>query len=193
MRTSISNGTAATPVQVPAVTPSAPPHPSAAALPRTNPNELGIGDLDIVLSVLANELVPTATVSSNGSSRSTTTSSASMQTVSTSNTDNGKRTLGIEDVETVTTVLNKALFGATKWVDLGLKLGLLMPRLNVIGEGGGDAYRHLRRTIEAWLKGEDNVTSRTWQTLIDAVEGTGDRAAAERIPKKLETLYNITL
>uniref|UniRef100_A0A1X7T3S4 Death domain-containing protein n=1 Tax=Amphimedon queenslandica TaxID=400682 RepID=A0A1X7T3S4_AMPQE len=56
MRTSISNGTAATPVQVPAVTPSAPPHPSAAALPRTNPNELGIGDLDIVLSVLANEL-----------------------------------------------------------------------------------------------------------------------------------------
>uniref|UniRef100_A0A1X7TQR2 Uncharacterized protein n=1 Tax=Amphimedon queenslandica TaxID=400682 RepID=A0A1X7TQR2_AMPQE len=91
MRTSISNGTAATPVQVPAVTPSAPPYPSAAALPRTNPNELGIGDLDIVLSVLANELVPTATVSSNGSSRST--SSTSMQTASTSNTDNGKRTL----------------------------------------------------------------------------------------------------
>ncbi|XP_019855120.1 PREDICTED: uncharacterized protein LOC109584006 isoform X2 [Amphimedon queenslandica] len=101
--------------------------------------------------------------------------------------------LGIEDVETVTTVLNKALFGATKWVDLGLKLGLLMPRLNVIGEGGGDAYKHLRVTIEAWLEGEDNVTSRTWQTLIDAVEGTGDRAAAERIPKKLKTLYNITL
>ncbi|XP_019862262.1 PREDICTED: uncharacterized protein LOC109590830 isoform X2 [Amphimedon queenslandica] len=101
--------------------------------------------------------------------------------------------LSIEDVETVTTVLNKALFGATKWVDLGLKLGLLMPRLNVIGEGGGDAYRHLRRTIEAWLEEEDNVTSRTWQTLIDAVEGTGDRAAAQRIPDKLKTFYNITL
>ncbi|XP_019858339.1 PREDICTED: uncharacterized protein LOC109586576 [Amphimedon queenslandica] len=140
-----------------------------------------------------NVKIPTATVSSNGSSRSTTTSSASRQTVSTSNTDNGKRSLDIENVEMVTKVLNKALFGATKWVDLGLKLGLLMPRLNVIGEGGGDAYKHLRRTIEAWLEGEDNVTSRTWQTLIDAVEGTGDRAAAERIPKKLKTLYNITL
>ncbi|XP_019855541.1 PREDICTED: uncharacterized protein LOC109584298 [Amphimedon queenslandica] len=54
MRTSISNGTAATPVQVPAVTPSAPPHPSAAALPppRTNPNELGINDLVTVRTVL---------------------------------------------------------------------------------------------------------------------------------------------
>ncbi|XP_019858344.1 PREDICTED: uncharacterized protein LOC109586583 [Amphimedon queenslandica] len=191
MRTSISNGTAATPVQVPAVTPSAPPYPSAAALPRTNPNELGIGDLDIVLSVLANELVPTATVSSNGSSRST--SSTSMQTASTSNTDNGKRTLDIEDVEMVTTVLNKALFGATKWANLGLKLGLLISRLNVIGEEGGDAYRHLRRTIEVWLEEEDNVTSRTWQTLIEAVARTGDRAAAQIIPDILKTLYNIRL
>ena len=73
-------------------------------------------------------------------------------------------TIDIEDVEMVITVLNKALFGATKWEDLGLKLGLLMPRLNVIGETG-DAYKHLKRTIESWLMGEDNVTSRTWQTL----------------------------
>ena len=100
--------------------------------------------------------------------------------------------LGIEDVEMVTTVLNKALFGPVKWNDLGLKLGLLMPRLDVIGESG-DAYKHLKKTIEAWLEGEDNVTSRTWQTLIDAVRETGDRAAAERIPEKLKTLYNITL
>ena len=102
-------------------------------------------------------------------------------------------TIGIEDVEMVVTVLNKALFGATNWNDLGLKLGLLMPRLNVIGETGGDAYKHLKKTIESWLKGEDNVTSRTWQTLINAVRGTGDRAAADRIPEKLKSLYNIIL
>ena len=101
-------------------------------------------------------------------------------------------TIGIEDVEMVLTVLNKALFGATNWEDLGLKLGLLMPRLNVIGETG-DAYKHLKRTIESWLMGEDNVTSRTWQTLINAVRGTGDRAAADRIPEKLKTFYNIIL
>ena len=100
--------------------------------------------------------------------------------------------LGIDDAVMVTTVLNKALFGPVKWNDLGLKLGLLIPRLNVIGESG-DAYKHLRKTIEAWLEGEDNVTSRTWQTLINAVRETGDRAAAERIPDKLKTLYNITL
>uniref|UniRef100_A0A1X7TQA7 Death domain-containing protein n=1 Tax=Amphimedon queenslandica TaxID=400682 RepID=A0A1X7TQA7_AMPQE len=140
-----------------------------------------------------NVKIPTATVSSNGSSRSTTTSSASRQTVSTSNTDNGKRSLDIEDVEMVTTVLNKALFGATKWANLGLKLGLLISRLNVIGEEGGDAYRHLRRTIEVWLEEEDNVTSRTWQTLIEAVARTGDRAAAQIIPDILKTLYNIRL
>ena len=52
---------------------------------------------------------------------------------------------------------------------------------------------HLRKTIEAWLEGEDNVTSRTWQTLIDVVRETGDRAAAERIPEKLKSLYDINL
>ena len=72
----------------------------------------------------------------------------------------------------VLTVLNKALFGPVKSNDLGLKLGLMMPRLNVIGETG-DAYKHLKKTIESWLMGEDNVTSRTWQTLINAVRGTG--------------------
>ena len=84
------------------------------------------------------------------------------------------------------------MFGPTNWENLGLKLGLLIPRLNVIGESG-DAYRHLRRTIEAWLMGEDNAKSRTWQTLIDAVRETGDRAAAERIPEKMKSLYNIIL
>ena len=93
----------------------------------------------------------------------------------------------------VLTVLNKALFAPTKWDDLGLELGLLMPRLNVIGEGGGDAYKHLKKTIEAWLMGADNAKSRTWQTLIDAVREAGDRAAADRIPEKLKSLYDITL
>ena len=92
----------------------------------------------------------------------------------------------------VLTVLDKALFGPVKWNDLGLKLGLLMPRLNVIGESG-DAYRHLRQTIEAWLEGADNAKSKTWQTLIDAVRGTGNNAAADEIPKKLKVFYNITL
>ena len=100
---------------------------------------------------------------------------------------------GIEDADKVLMVLNKALFAPAKWDDLGLELGLLMTRLNVIEGGGGDAYKHLKKTIEAWLMGADNARSRTWQTLIDAVREAGDRAAAKRIPGKLKSFYNITL
>ena len=100
--------------------------------------------------------------------------------------------IGIEDADKVITVLNKALFGPVNWNDLGLKLGLCQLRLDVIEERG-DAYEHLRKTIESWLKGEDNAKSRTWQTLIDAVRETGYHAASENIPKELNSLYNITL
>ena len=100
--------------------------------------------------------------------------------------------LGIEDANKVITVLDKVLFAPTKWQDLGLKLGLYMPRLRVF-EQKGNAYDHLKMTIEAWLSGEDNVTSRTWKTLVEAVKETGDKAAAEKLPKKLKSLYNITI
>lgn len=67
-----------------------------------------------------------------------------------------------------------------------------MPRLRVF-EQKGNAYDHLKMTIEPWLSGEDNVTSRTWRTLVEAVRETGDKAAAEKLPKKLKSLYNITI
>ncbi|XP_019859044.1 PREDICTED: uncharacterized protein LOC109580157 [Amphimedon queenslandica] len=104
------------------------------------------------------------------------------------NPDNdGVGQLGIEDLDKVLTVLQEAMFGSAEWNNLGLKLGLLEPTtLDVIEDGGGDAHKKLKKTIGAWLRGEDKVTSRTWQTLIDAVKGTGDRAAAERIPDKLK-------
>ncbi|XP_019862595.1 PREDICTED: uncharacterized protein LOC109591275 [Amphimedon queenslandica] len=101
--------------------------------------------------------------------------------------DHGAGQLSIEDLDKVLTVLHEAMFGSAEWNNLGLKLGLLGPTtLDVIEDGGGNAHKKLRKTIKAWLRGEDKVTSRTWQTLIDAVKGTGDRAAAERIPDKLK-------
>ena len=96
-------------------------------------------------------------------------------------TNNLLMLIGIDDLNKVITVLDKAQFGPVNWNNLGLNLGLYQRNLDVIGKGGGDANEHLRKTIEAWLKGEDNVTSRTWQTLRDAVRETGDRAAADRI------------
>ncbi|XP_019859046.1 PREDICTED: uncharacterized protein LOC109587247 [Amphimedon queenslandica] len=94
--------------------------------------------------------------------------------------------LGITDLNMVQTVLKEAQFGPVNWNNLGLKLGLYQPKLNVIGEGGGDADNHLRKTLEAWLEGKDNATSRTWKTLIDAVRETDGHAAADEIPKKTE-------
>ena len=86
----------------------------------------------------------------------------------------------------VLTVLDKALFGPTNWNDLGLKLGLIMTQLDVIGESG-DSRKSLKGTVKAWLEGADNAKSRTWQTLIDAVRETGNRVAAERIPEKIKS------
>ena len=43
------------------------------------------------------------------------------------------------------------------------------------------------------IEGADKAKSKTWQTLIDAVRGTEDNAAADRIPEKLKSFYNITL
>ena len=81
-------------------------------------------------------------------------------------------------------VLNKAMFGAVKWQDLGLSLGLYMPTLNVISHTNSahDANDYLKLTIQKWLEKKDGVRGTTWQILIDAVKSTGDNAAAERMP-----------
>ena len=79
-------------------------------------------------------------------------------------------------------VLKEVMFGATNWQSLGLSLGLYMPTFNVIGKTNGDADDYLRMTIQKWLEKKDGVRGTTWQILIDAVESTGDRAAAQRMP-----------
>ena len=79
------------------------------------------------------------------------------------------------------------MFGAVKWTDLGLSLGLYMPTLNIIGQTIGDANTYLRKTLEEWLKKEDKVAGTTWNDLIRAVRSTGDNAAADRMPAILKS------
>ena len=79
-------------------------------------------------------------------------------------------------------VLKEAMFGPVNWQSLGLKLGLYITTLNVISRTGGDANNHLMQTIQEWLEKKDGVRGTTWQILIDAVERTGDRAVAQRMP-----------
>ena len=74
------------------------------------------------------------------------------------------------------------MFGAVKWTDLGLSLGLFVTTLDTIGLTNGDANTYLQKALKGWLKKEDKVRGTTWNDLIRAVRSTGDNAAAERIP-----------
>lgn len=75
------------------------------------------------------------------------------------------------------------MFDSTKWHRLGLALGLSSMTLNLIVD------KHLLRTIEAWLRCQDDVGEKggaTWQNLIIAVGKVGDNAAAKKIQEKLK-------
>ena len=84
-------------------------------------------------------------------------------------------------MDQVLEVLKGAQFGAANWKSLGLKLQLYIDTLDTIGRTNGDADDYLRATIQKWLTKADGVKKTTWQILIEAVNKTGDRAAAERI------------
>ncbi|XP_019852870.1 PREDICTED: uncharacterized protein LOC109582566 [Amphimedon queenslandica] len=90
--------------------------------------------------------------------------------------------LNVGDVKKVLKALKKAMFGPANWRDLGLSLGLIVTTLDTIGKTNGDANDYLEKTIQKWLKKEDQVKETTWQILKEAVKSTGDKAAAERIP-----------
>lgn len=91
-------------------------------------------------------------------------------------------------MDRILTVLNKAMFGPVNWRRLGLKLGLYVPTLDVIHYNNGDANDYLMQTIQKWLEKKDGVSRTTWQILIDAVESTGDNAAAQRMPAIIQSI-----
>lgn len=87
--------------------------------------------------------------------------------------------------------LKEVHFGAAKWNDLGLSLGIYQTKLNAIKYERGDSNSYLRETIELWLQCQDKVNEKggaTWENLIKAVESTGDNAAADRLREKLNLI-----
>ena len=95
--------------------------------------------------------------------------------------------LALVDLAIILNVLRDAMFGAVRWMDLGLSLGLYMTTLDVIGRTNGDSNTYLRETLAMWLKKVDKVRGTTWDDLIRAVRSTGDNAAADRIPAILKS------
>ena len=67
------------------------------------------------------------------------------------------------------------------WKELGLKLGLYLPTLEIIEEEQHRVVKRCKREmLAAWLQGEDNAKEQTWSTLVDAVDKI-DSALSERI------------
>lgn len=81
------------------------------------------------------------------------------------------------------TALYKVHFGASKWENLGLHLGLYQPNLDII-KAEIDEKTRLQKMISHWLECQDGVNEKggpTWFTLIQGIETTGNKAAAERL------------
>ena len=72
-----------------------------------------------------------------------------------------------------------------KWEELGLKLGLLLPTLDVIRQDCRDAAACMMGCVAAWLQLKDKVhvmkTGRpSWHTLVQAI-GKIDESIAQRM------------
>ena len=77
-------------------------------------------------------------------------------------------------------VLHDENFQTRKWFDLGLHLHLLYDDLTKIKTDYPDSNECLRECLASWLKSD---TAATWDTLANAVNATGDEAAAAHISK----------
>ena len=83
--------------------------------------------------------------------------------------------------------LYEVQFGASTWKELGLFLGLYHPKLEIIKEKDDKAC--LQKIIGLWLECQDGVNEKggpTWLTLIQGIETTGNKAAAERLDKYIQ-------
>ena len=74
------------------------------------------------------------------------------------------------------------------WKELGLKLGLYLPTLEIINDEQHRVVRKCKREmLAAWLRGEDNAKEQTWSTLVTAIDKI-DSALSERIATREKTV-----
>ena len=92
-------------------------------------------------------------------------------------------------------LLKKCGFPETRWLDLGLRLGLLKTTLDAIdNKHRGDAGRCLMEVLSKWLSRADNVVSRggppSWDSLSDALRAIDEIAVADKLDQESELLYH---
>ena len=87
----------------------------------------------------------------------------------------------ISDLGAVLDVLNNENFPSNEWIQLGLSLGLLNPKLESIEDNySKDNEKCLQKCLTLWLTQDIEAT---WSKLADAVDNTGEKVVAAYISK----------
>ena len=85
--------------------------------------------------------------------------------------------------------LNESYFPYHCWKELGLQLGLLKHRLDIIENDNRRITECLIECLSAWLKGEDKVKekqTRSWKSLAIALDKIEQNDVAEKIRIKCD-------
>ena len=72
----------------------------------------------------------------------------------------------------------------SKWMDIGLALGLYMSTLHCIEADHREASRCLIETLDKWLRRADNVMNKgrpSWESLADALRRIDENTSAQYI------------
>ena len=104
--------------------------------------------------------------------------------------------LDITQLDEVEEVLEASGFMKSKWLHLGLKLGLLAVTLHSIeAQYHGDVDRCLLECLLYWLKRSDNVVNKGgphWISLISSLRGIGENSVADELSlSKSTNTYNL--
>jgi hypothetical protein len=93
--------------------------------------------------------------------------------------------LYVPDLSIILEALRDSNFDDTKWMNLGLTLGLFITTLRVIeNDRWTDTSRCLLDTMDKWLRRADNVSNEgnpSWDTLSDALHKINEHASADYI------------
>jgi hypothetical protein len=93
--------------------------------------------------------------------------------------------LYIPDLSLIIEALRDSNFDDTKWMSLGLTLGLFITTLKVIeNDHWMDTPRCLLETLDKWLRRADNVSNEgnpSWDTLSGALRKMSEQASADYI------------
>ena len=96
--------------------------------------------------------------------------------------------IDIADLVEVSDLLKINHFLDSKWLNLGLQLGLLMDTLkNIEAQYEKDVSRCLLECLSQWLKRVDKVDERggpNWDTLANALSKVGERFSADNARQK---------